>query len=211
MTIDPMVTSALITSAAGLAGSGGGFSHAANKMNRRSQDRAFRYNRALRQTAVTDRMADLDRAGINPILAGKYNADSPGVGVGSSFDPSIGRAARVNAISGAMSTAYGGAKLDNEVELIHQEVGKTIAEYNSIREDAIRKRKYIEDYMDNLLELDVEKANLTVEALTEQLKVAQRMGEVAETDFGLWMKYLGEFTGAIGNIFGGSATYRVNP
>lgn len=66
---------ALITAGAGLLGAtGGGFSHAANKMNRRNQDRSYKYTRALRKNEYQDKMYSLRKAGLNPILAGQYGS-----------------------------------------------------------------------------------------------------------------------------------------
>ena len=126
---------ALITSTAGLlGGSGGGFSNATNKMNRRNQERSFQYTRGLRQTEYQDKMSSLRKAGLNPILAGQYGSTGGGVGTSSSFDPSIGQSARMNAAAGVASSAIQAGKIQAEVEglenlMSSKEVAKDLGDY----------------------------------------------------------------------------------
>lgn len=48
-----------------------------NKWNRQEADRNRKWQEYMSNTAVTRRMRDMAAAGINPILAGKYDASSP--------------------------------------------------------------------------------------------------------------------------------------
>lgn len=175
--------------------------------NRDFQDaqakRQMDFQREMSNTSHQRSIKDLRAAGLNPILAARQGASTPG---GASASGSMARFENVtgNAVNSAVTASRAQAEVKNVKQQTKKLVHETVSALYDTRTS--KQNSLIAAWKEHLAGIEVEHAEVMLNVVKQELKLMQRRGEIAETQVGKIFAWIKEFTSSV--LGGGSLIKR---
>lgn len=185
----PWVSGAIVAGASLLGG------ERRNKAQTSSAQAQMDFQEEMSRTAHQRQVKDLRKAGLNPILSAKYGGASTPPGAMPQIQDTI-----TPAVSTGMDMYQrqaGVAKTQEETRKLIYETQSAWADQRTSYQNSLKAV-----WEKRIAEIGVDRARKELKIIEENYKIAKRAGEMSDTNFGIAMKYIKEFTSSV--LGGGS-------